>query len=137
MSVHAVTIEEIRQIAASLPTLLHPIRTDEDFERIQASIGLLLAEGTPAEGSPEENLLLTLTAIIAEYESHLDPMPDATPLEVIQFVMETNDYTPTDLGDVLGSRSRAYEVLNGSRDLSKAMINRLHDAWRIPKGALL
>jgi HTH-type transcriptional regulator/antitoxin HigA len=41
------------------------------------------------------------------------------------------------LGDVLGSRSRASEVLNRKRALTVDMIFKLNEAWGIPTDCLV
>ena len=51
--------------------------------------------------------------------------------------MEQNDYSQADLAALLGSRSRASELLNGKRELTLDQIRRLSRAWHIPAGALI
>ena len=46
-------------------------------------------------------------------------------------------YTQADLATLLGSRSRASEILAGRRGLTMAQIRRLHKAWNIPAEALI
>ena len=53
----------------------------------------------------------------------MDP-PD--PIEAIKFRMEQQSLTRKDLEDILGTRTRAAEVLNRRRGLSINMIPRLH-----------
>ncbi len=51
--------------------------------------------------------------------------------------MEQNDRTQTDLARLLGSRSRASEILSGRRALTLEQIRTLAKEWRIPAAALL
>jgi len=60
-----------------------------------------------------------------------------TPLGALRFRMEQGGHTQADLARLLGSRSRAAEVLSGKRSLSKAQIRRLVDEWGIPAESLL
>jgi HTH-type transcriptional regulator/antitoxin HigA len=53
----------------------------------------------------------------------MDP-PD--PIEAIKFRMAQQGLTRKDLGRLLGTRTRVSEVLNRKRNLSIAMIRRLH-----------
>ena len=47
-------------------------------------------------------------------------------------------YTQADLARLLGSRSRASEIMTGSiKHLSLNHIRRLHDQWHIPAEALI
>ncbi len=45
--------------------------------------------------------------------------------------------TQADLGDVLGSRSRAFEILRRKRALTVEMIVKLNEAWAIPADCLV
>ena len=51
--------------------------------------------------------------------------------------MEQNGLRQKDLAAVIGSESRASEVLNRRRSLSVRMIGQLHAAWSIPLGSLI
>jgi HTH-type transcriptional regulator/antitoxin HigA len=55
----------------------------------------------------------------------------------IRFVMESRGLTQRDLAEVLGSASRASEILKGRRELSIDQIRRLHSRWKIPAEALI
>ena len=46
-------------------------------------------------------------------------------------------YTQGDLARLLGSRSRASEILAGRRGLTMEQVRRLHEAWNIPAEALI
>ncbi len=100
-----------------------PIRLEADYAAALAEIERLW--GTKA-GTPEGDRLDVLATLVDAYESEhfqLDP-PD--PIEAIKFRMEQQGLTRRDLEAVLGTRARVAEVLNRKRDLSIAMIRRLH-----------
>lgn len=73
------------------------------------------------------------TALLEEVEEIGPP----TPLAALKFRMEQGGHTQTDLAKLLGSRSKAAEILSGKRSLSKAQIATLSDAWGIPARSLL
>jgi antitoxin component HigA of HigAB toxin-antitoxin module len=58
-------------------------------------------------------------------------------LDAIRYAMELKGLTQTDLASVLGSRSRASEVLNGRRGLTPSMMAKLHRYWGVPAESLL
>lgn len=91
----------------------------------------------PEPGTPQADRFDVLAALLSAYEAEMHPVPEVSPVEVIRFVMEQNGYTQSELATVLGSRSRASEVLRGRRGLSVEMIAALSRAWSIPAGALL
>ncbi|MNY36876.1 hypothetical protein D3C86_1713950 [compost metagenome] len=51
--------------------------------------------------------------------------------------MEANHYTRADLIDVIGSKARAADLLNGRREINLDQIRKISRAWRIPVGALV
>ena len=63
-------------------------------------------------------------------------LEDSRTGDAIRFAMEQRGYTQADLSRVLGSRSRASEIMKGKR-LSVAQIRRLHEAWKIPADLLI
>ncbi len=64
----------------------------------------------------------------------MDP-PD--PIEAIKFRMEQQGLTRKDLEPLIGTRTRVAEVLNRKRNLSIAMIRRLHAALGISAEVLI
>jgi HTH-type transcriptional regulator/antitoxin HigA len=88
-------------------------------------------------GSKEDDELDVLTYLVEKFERERYPIPKAAPLEVLKFSMEQNDRSQRDLAELLGSRSRASEILNGKRDLTLDQIRLLAREWRIPAGALI
>jgi HTH-type transcriptional regulator/antitoxin HigA len=64
----------------------------------------------------------------------MDP-PD--PSDAIPFRLEQLGEDQRALIGVIGSRSRVYEVMNGDRGLSLAMIRRLNEKFGIPAEVLI
>ena len=78
-----------------------------------------------------------LATLIDAYESDHDPMDPPDPIEAIKFRMEQQGLTRRDLEPIIGSRARVAEVLNRKRDLSIAMIRRLHERLGISAEVLI
>ncbi len=113
---------------------IRPIKTEKDFERAIARIDeLWYAKDDTAKGD-ELEVWLTL---VEAYEREHHPMPPPTLLEAIEFQMDQLGITRTDLARVLGSRSRATEILSGKRKLTIPMMKRLHRELGVPAEALL
>ncbi|HRO11452.1 transcriptional regulator [Amaricoccus sp.] len=113
---------------------LHPIRTPDDHrEALRRIEELWGAEPGTADG----NLLDILIDLVEHYEDRHCAIPDVEPIEVLRFSMEANGRTQADLAELLGSTSRASEVLGGRRRLSMGMIAKLQAKWHIPAGALV
>ncbi len=113
---------------------IRPIRTDEDHESALREIERLW---DAAPGSEDEDRLDILATLVDRYERARWPIAPAAPLDVLKFMMEQNGRTQADLGHLLGSRSRASEILTGKRDLNLDQIRLLAREWHIPAGALV
>lgn len=94
-------------------------------------------ERDPRPGTAEGDWVELLGVVIAAYEEGRWPIPPAEPRDVIRLVMEGRGYTQADLAVILGSRSRASEILAGRRGLSVDHIRVLSRAWLIPPAALI
>src|SRR5688572_11102989 len=77
-----------------------------------------------AKSGPRLRELKVLAILVQHYERTAFPIKPPTPLEAIRFRMEQMGYSQADLGRVLGSRSRASEILKGATRLSIGMVRR-------------
>ena len=110
---------------------LRPLRSEADYDAALAEIEIYFAN-EPAPGSAEGDRFDILAMLITRYEEKAYPIDDADPVDVIKAVMESRGFGQDDLAQVLGSRSRASEILTGKRSLSLEHIRKLHEAWHIP-----
>ncbi len=78
-----------------------------------------------------------LATLIAAYEAKAIAIPPAAPLDVLRFVMEQRGLGQSDLAELLRSRSRASEILSGTRRLSLEMIGLLSCIWGLPADLLM
>jgi HTH-type transcriptional regulator/antitoxin HigA len=78
-----------------------------------------------------------LGILVAAYEDAHWPILPPDPVDAIKFHMEQNGLRQKDLADVLGSASRASEILHRRRTLTIEMIRAIHDAWNIPLDSLV
>ncbi len=107
------------------------IETEEENERMLKVIEKLMDKG---EGlSPEEEKLLKLlTRLVEDFEEEYYHPRDATPLEVLQHLMESRETKQTHLWEVFGSKGIASEVLNGKRGISKTHAKALAEYFHVP-----
>lgn len=111
-----------------------PIHTDADHEAALARIEALW-DAQP--GTADHDEFEVLSVLVAAYEELRWPALPPEPIEAIRFHMEQNGLRPKDLGVVLGSASRASEVLNGRRPMTVDMIRAIHEQWEIPLVSLI
>lgn len=113
---------------------VRPIRTDEDHAWAVREIERLW---NADPGSPDDDRLDVLATLVDAYETKRWPTKLPAPVEMIRWTMANNGYTQSDLSRLLGSRSRASEVLARKRPLTTAMIYTLSKAWGVPAEALV
>lgn len=115
---------------------IRPIRTQADLDWALAEIGRYF-DDQPAPGTPEADRFDVLAALIEAYEARHFPIPEAEPIDFLGAFMEMTGRSQADLASLLGSRSRASEILNRKRSLTVEMIHRLNREWGVPADALV
>ena len=93
-------------------------------------------DATPEPGSAEADRFDVLAAVIKDYEDRNVTIPDADPVDVLRFAIESMGRTQADLAAIVGSRSRASEILNRKRRLTLDMIRHINVAWHLPINTL-
>ena len=77
------------------------------------------------EGTEAFDNLEILSTLIEVYEEKMFPIQAPDPVQAIEFRMEQQGLSNTDMEQYLGSKSKVSEVLNYKRPLSINMIRRL------------
>jgi HTH-type transcriptional regulator / antitoxin HigA len=116
---------------------IKPIRTDKDH---RAALAEIEACWGAAEGTEEGDRLEILTALVELYETRRWPIKapkNFDPVDVLHYAIEELGHTQTELAELLGSRSRASEVLARRRPLTVEMIRKIAEDWRIPADLLV
>ena len=120
-----------RLLAKTLP---RTISTEEENDRMLKIANQLMSKG---EGNltPEEDTLLDLLfTLIEKFEEgyyQLEKNSTSTPVSMLKHLMDARDLKPKDLGDVLGSKSLASEILNGHRAISKSKAKALAQFFHV------
>lgn len=103
---------------------VRPIRTEKDYRAMQATVSRLI-DMDPDPNSPEGERLEVLGLLVEHYEAKRYAIAAPSPIQAIKFRMEQGAMTVADMRPYIGPPNRVYEVLNGTRPLSLAMIRRL------------
>lgn len=112
---------------------IRPIRNESDYRAAVTRIDKLVV--LPDAETNEELELLTL--LVLAHEADQVPDEPMDPVEYLKASMENRGLTQADLARLLGSSSRAAEVLSGKRELSKAMIRTLVEEWGLDANTLI
>ena len=115
---------------------IHLIKTEEEYDAIMKKV-LALAKNNPQENTPEYEHLAILSLLIEEYDRKHYPIAATDPVDAIKFRMEQQGLRPVDMKEYFGSTGRFYDVINKKRNLSLAMIRKLHSGLGITYESLL
>jgi HTH-type transcriptional regulator/antitoxin HigA len=116
---------------------IRPIRTDEDH---RAALAEIEARWGAAEGTEEGDKLDVLFALVEAYEEKRWPIDldeNFDPIDILNHAIEELGHTQAELAELLGSRSRASEILSRRRALTVEMIRKISKEWNIPADLLV
>jgi HTH-type transcriptional regulator / antitoxin HigA len=115
---------------------IRPIHNDNDHRAALREIEALMDAKPGSEAFDKLDILATL---VERYERERFPIaePRWDPVDVIQFAIDEMGHSQKELGDLLGSRSRASEILKRRRPLTVGMIHAISTAWKIPASLLI
>lgn len=100
------------------------IHNEQEYNQAVTRLNELLDEVGTDESHPLYELLDTLGILVQAFEETHFPMPTATGIETLQFLMEEHDLKQADLSEI-GSQGVVSEILNGKRELNLRQIRAL------------
>jgi len=115
---------------------VRPIRTEADYDWALKEIERYF-EREPKRGTPDADRFDVLATLIEAYEAKHWPIDPPDAVEAIRFRMEQSGLRQADLAQLIGSRSRASEILSRKRPLTLEQAWKLHREWNIPAESLL
>jgi antitoxin component HigA of HigAB toxin-antitoxin module len=115
---------------------IHILRDEADYQAALTAYEHYF-DDEPEAGSEAADHFMLLGLLLARYEDEHQPLPETDPIEALHFAMDRLGLAQSDLAKLLGSRSRASEILNRRRELTLPQIRILCREWRIPASALI
>lgn len=115
---------------------IRPLHSEADYDAALAEIERYFVN-EPAPGSEDADRFDLLALVIADYEAKHWPISAPDPVEAIKERMERTGFGQRDLAALLGSRSRASEILSRKRPLTMEMAWKLNREWGIPAESLI
>ena len=116
--------------------MIRPIRSEADYEAALDEIEQYF-DNEPKPGTRDADRFDLLALVIEDYERRRWPIEPPDAINAIRYGMETGGHSQADLGRLLGSRQRAFDILNGKRSLTMRMAWKLNREWGIPAEALI
>ena len=116
---------------------IRPIRNDKDHRAALAEIDACWGA---AEGTEKGDKLDVLLALVEIYEAKRWPIEideSFDPIDVLNYAIEELGHTQAELAELLGSRSRASEILSRRRALTVEMVHKISETWKMPADLLV
>jgi HTH-type transcriptional regulator / antitoxin HigA len=113
---------------------IRPIRNDADHASALKEIESLW---DAAKGTREADRMEVLAVLVEDYENKRWPFAQSTPLEILNYAVNEMGRSQSELAELLGSRSRASELLSGKRPLTLEAVRKISAAWNIPAQLLI
>ncbi|WP_314962247.1 type II toxin-antitoxin system HigA family antitoxin [Bradyrhizobium cosmicum] len=115
---------------------IRPIRTEADHDAAIAEIERLCGAEPGTDDGDKLDILATL---VEKYENEHWPIDTSRidPIDMLTYLIDEGGHTQAELAELLGSRSRASEILNRRRALTVEMIFRISEAWKVPAELLI
>ena len=111
------------------------LKTEEEYRKALARL-IEIFDSNPGDSTFKEAELLVI--LIEKYETDTEPVfPDPDPIEVIKFRMEQNGLKSKDFAKIIGSTSKASEILNRKKRLTLDMIRKINRGLGIPAQLLI
>jgi HTH-type transcriptional regulator / antitoxin HigA len=118
-----------RLLGKALPVV---IETEDEYQRLLGALEALMDKDEDAM-SPEDGRLLKLLAmLIEEYDDRNIPLPRTEPNKMVKYLLEEKGLKQSDLGPVVGSKSRVSEIIAGKRSISKDQAKNLAAFFHVP-----
>ena len=118
---------------------LTSIHNEEHLEQAFAVIDALAVIPEAKLSTGQADYLGALAILVEDYEDkhHAIDTSHLTPLDMLKFLMDQNDMSPSDVGRLLGDRSLGSKVLRGERGLSQRHIAILAERFHVSPSLFL
>lgn len=115
---------------------VRPIRTEKDYDWAIAEVTKYFEE-EPAPGTADAERFMLLTDLIEAYEEKHYPIKAPDPVSLIADYLERTGKKQNDLASIIGSKSRASEIMTRKRALNVGQIHAIAQAWKLPAEELV
>ncbi len=116
---------------------LGAITSEKDYKRRVSVMDELLDRIGANESHRLMPLLDLVTKEVESYEAKQQTMPEATPAQVLAFLMEEHNLKQTNLAEELGGQSIVSSILNGKRELNTRQVKALAVRFKVSPAVFL
>ena len=128
------TIDQLLGHWAYIHAIVKPIELEGEYDTALARYEELFVKH---QANPDDaalsGLLESIGDRIFEYEAAYYDIPDATPAQVLAYLMDAKELTQTELAEsVQIDQGTISKLLNGARDFSKAQAKKMSIYFSVP-----
>ena len=116
---------------------IKPIKTEADYDQAGDRVYQLMHIDDDKRTESMSGELEILVTLIDNYQEKHYAFADPDPVDVIEFYMDQNGISRSDLVPCIGSKKKVSQVLAGTQPLSYKMIRALEEQLDIPSELLL
>lgn len=102
----------------SLPVKIGTITSEREFKRVVKFLNGLVDVVGDDEDHELAGLLDVVGQFVEEYESAHHEIPDASPHDVLRFLVDQHGLKQSDLASEIGGQSVVSDILNGHRSIN-------------------
>ena len=114
---------------------VRPIKDSDDLAWALREVEVYF-DTPPEAGSVEAARFDVLSSLIETYENEHFPIEDADPVQMLEYAISDMGRSQKELAEILGSRSRASEILARKRPMTLEQIRAISQAWNLPIAVL-
>ncbi|AMS14669.1 transcriptional regulator [Pseudomonas chlororaphis] len=123
-------IEQVAEHWQFVAPLLRKPKTEADYDRLVQALDELLDLTGEDEAHPLNSLVDIIGDWIEAYDLEHRPMPVASGIDVLRYMMREHGLTQSDLPGV-GAQSVVSEILSGKRQLNLRQIRWLAERFKV------
>lgn len=115
---------------------IRAIRTEADYDWAIGEVTKYF-ETEPAEGTKAADRFKVLLDLIEVYENKHYPIEAPDPVALLADYLKSTGKKQAALAELIGSKSRASEIMRRKRRLSIEQVHSIVSAWKLPADALI
>lgn len=126
-----------RAFQVSLPVKIGTITSEREFKRVVKFMNGLIDVVGDDEDHELASLLDVVGQFVEDYENAHHAIPDASPQDVLRFLVDQHGLKQTDLAAEIGGQSVVSDILNGRRPINVRQAKALGIRFGVSPAAFL
>jgi HTH-type transcriptional regulator/antitoxin HigA len=126
-----------RAFQVSLPVKIGTITSEREFKRVVKFMNGLVDVVGDDEDHELASLLDVVGQFVEEFENAHHAIPDASPQDVLRFLVDQHGLKQTDLAAEIGGQSVVSDILNGRRPINARQAKALGIRFGVSPAAFL